>query len=81
MAVKPIPEGHHTVTPYLVVRGTAQLIEFLKQAFAMRRKTLYNNLNKDERVLASLSAQRFPADARAEALSPEALLQIFVALQ
>ncbi|MBE7550725.1 MAG: VOC family protein [Anaerolineales bacterium] len=34
MAVKPIPEGHHTVTPYLVVRGVAQLIEFMKQAFA-----------------------------------------------
>ncbi len=34
MAVKPIPEGHHTVTPYLVVRGAAQLIDFMKQAFA-----------------------------------------------
>jgi 16S rRNA (adenine1518-N6/adenine1519-N6)-dimethyltransferase len=59
----------------------AAFLSFLKQAFSMRRKTLYNNLQKDERVLASLSAQRFPADARAEALSPEALLQIFVALQ
>ena len=34
MAVKPIPEGYHTVTPYLVVPGVAQLIDFLKQAFA-----------------------------------------------
>jgi PhnB protein len=34
MAVKPIPEGHHTVTPYLVVRDVAQLIDFMKQAFA-----------------------------------------------
>jgi PhnB protein len=33
MNVKPIPEGYHTVTPYLVVRGVAGLIEFLKQAF------------------------------------------------
>ena len=31
--VKYIPEGHHTVTPYLVVSGVAQLIEFTKQAF------------------------------------------------
>jgi uncharacterized glyoxalase superfamily protein PhnB len=31
--VKPIPEGHHTVTPYLVVPGVAKLIEFAKQAF------------------------------------------------
>ena len=33
MAVKPIPEGYHTVTPYLVVPGVARLIEFLQQAF------------------------------------------------
>jgi PhnB protein len=31
--VKPIPEGHHTVTPYIVVSGVAKLIEFAKQAF------------------------------------------------
>src|SRR5689334_18112039 len=30
MAVR---EGFHTVTPYLVVRGVPQLIEFLQQAF------------------------------------------------
>lgn len=29
MAVKPIPEGFHTVTPYLVVEGVPQLIEFI----------------------------------------------------
>ena len=33
MAVKAIPGGHHTVTPYLTVRGAAELVEFLKQAF------------------------------------------------
>src|SRR5690242_1147197 len=33
MAVKPIPDGYHTVTPYLVVEKAAQLIEFLKKAF------------------------------------------------
>jgi PhnB protein len=33
MTIKPIPEGYHTVTPYLVVKGAAQLIDFLKQAF------------------------------------------------
>jgi PhnB protein len=31
--VKPIPEGFHTVTPYLVVEGAARLLEFLKRAF------------------------------------------------
>jgi uncharacterized glyoxalase superfamily protein PhnB len=33
MAVKPIPDGYHTVTPYLVVRGAAKTIDFLKKAF------------------------------------------------
>jgi PhnB protein len=33
MAVKPVPEGLHTVTPYLRVEGAAKLIEFLKQTF------------------------------------------------
>ena len=33
MAVKPIPDGFHTVTPYLVVPDAAQLIDFLKRAF------------------------------------------------
>jgi len=33
MTVKSIPTGYHTVTPYLVVEGAAQLIDFLKQAF------------------------------------------------
>ena len=33
MAVNPIPNGYHTVTPYLVVRGAANMIEFAKKAF------------------------------------------------
>ena len=33
MAVKAVPDGYHSVTPYLVVPGVAKLIEFLKQAF------------------------------------------------
>jgi uncharacterized glyoxalase superfamily protein PhnB len=32
-SVKPIPEGYHTVTPYLTVRGAANAIEFYKKAF------------------------------------------------
>lgn len=33
MAVKPIPEGYHSVTPYLVVEGAADLIDFIKSVF------------------------------------------------
>lgn len=31
--VKPIPEGYHSVTPYLIVRGAARALDFYKQAF------------------------------------------------
>jgi PhnB protein len=31
--VKPIPEGFHTITPYIASQGTAKLMDFLKQAF------------------------------------------------
>ena len=31
--VKPIPEGYHSITPYLVVDGAAEAIEFYKKAF------------------------------------------------
>ena len=33
MAVQPIPDGFHTVTPYLVVDNAGKVIEFLKKAF------------------------------------------------
>jgi len=33
MSVKPIPDGYHSVTPYLCVRRAAQAIEFYKKAF------------------------------------------------
>src|SRR5438552_18013112 len=31
--VKPIPEGYHTVTPYLAVHDAAKAIDFYKRAF------------------------------------------------
>ena len=31
--VKPIPEGYHSITPYLVVDRAAELLEFLERAF------------------------------------------------
>ena len=33
MAVKPIPEGYHTLTPYLVVKGGAAALDFYAKAF------------------------------------------------
>ena len=31
--VKPIPEGYHSVTPYLIIKNAAEAIEFYKKAF------------------------------------------------
>jgi PhnB protein len=33
MPVKPIPDGYHTVTPYLTVKDAASAIEFYQKAF------------------------------------------------
>ena len=33
MPVKTIPEGYHSVTPYLIVRGAAEAIDFYRKAF------------------------------------------------
>ena len=43
MAVKPIPDGYHTVTPFLVVQGAAQLIDFMKQAFGATAEEYMTN--------------------------------------
>jgi PhnB protein len=33
MSIKPVPEGYRTATPYLIVKGAAEAIEFYKRAF------------------------------------------------
>ena len=33
MAVKHIPEGYHTITPYLIVEGADKLLEFIQNTF------------------------------------------------
>ena len=33
MAVKPVPEGQHSITPYLGIKDAAKAIEFYKKAF------------------------------------------------
>jgi len=33
MATKPIPDGYRTATPYLIIKGAADAIEFYKKAF------------------------------------------------
>jgi PhnB protein len=33
MTAKPIPDGYHTATPYLIVNGAAEAIEFYERVF------------------------------------------------
>ena len=38
-ATRPIPEGYHTVTPHLTVRGAARAIDFYARAFGAEELT------------------------------------------
>jgi PhnB protein len=49
VAVKPIPDGFHTVTPYLVVEGVPRLIEFLQGAFGAQETE--RSVDKNGRVM------------------------------
>ncbi|MGH8267503.1 MAG: VOC family protein [Steroidobacteraceae bacterium] len=48
MAIKAIPDGYHSVTPYLIVQGAAQAIEFYKHAFGA--KELFRMADANGRV-------------------------------
>lgn len=37
-AVKPVPEGYHTVTPYLVVKDAKRALEYYRKAFGAETK-------------------------------------------
>jgi PhnB protein len=38
MTVKPIPDGYHTITPYLTVDDLSRLVDFVKTAFGATMK-------------------------------------------
>ena len=42
MAAKPIPEGYHTISPYLAVDDAAKAIEYYKQAFGAEETVRMN---------------------------------------
>jgi len=37
MPARPIPEGYHSITPYLVISGAAKAIDWYKQAFGAQQ--------------------------------------------
>jgi len=49
MAVKPIPEGYHTVTPYLAVQGAGKLFDFLKNG--LEAKEVYRMAMPDGKIM------------------------------
>ena len=44
-AKNPIPEGLHTITPHLTIKGAAQAIEFYKKAFGATEKSRFPGPN------------------------------------
>jgi 16S rRNA (adenine1518-N6/adenine1519-N6)-dimethyltransferase len=86
-AFSPPPKVHSSVLRLTVAPRFTELqvqpvefISFLKTAFAMKRKTLLNNLKKDygeEMIRNSLKESGVRADVRAEALPLETTAQIF----
>lgn len=86
-AFSPPPKVHSSVLRLTIAPRFAELqvqpaefIAFLKVAFAMKRKTLLNNLKKDyseEIIRNSLKEAGVRADVRAEALLLENTAQIF----
>lgn len=46
--VKPVPDGYHTATPYLTIRGAAAAIDFYKRAFGA--KELFRMPSPDGKV-------------------------------
>lgn len=43
MATKPVPDGYHTATPYLILDGAASAIDFYKRAFGATELTRYED--------------------------------------
>lgn len=86
----PSPKVHSsvlrlTVAPKFAALGVSpkEFIAFLKTAFAMKRKTLVNNLKRtfpEQEIKSALASGGARPDARAEVLSLETMAQLFKSL-
>src|SRR5437660_10418089 len=74
---KPVPDGYHTVTPYLMVKGGAKAIEFYVRAFgAIERDRMQDPGGKIRHAEITIGDSRVMlADEHPEigALSPETI--------
>jgi PhnB protein len=77
MAVKPIPEGYHSVTPYLVVRDAARAIDFYTHAFGaielFRMAAPNNRIGHAEIKIGDSTVMLADENPAHNAKSPEAL--------
>jgi polyhydroxyalkanoate synthase subunit PhaC len=71
MPAKPIPDGYHSVTPYLTVKGAAKVIDFLKQAYLLTTRWAERMVEEAEGVDEHTRHKaRFYVRQIANALSP-----------
>lgn len=80
MTVRPIPEGYHTVTPYILADGAAALIDFLARALGAVEVSRSSSaagavLNAELRIGDSMV---MIADARAEWPPTAVMLYVYV---
>ncbi len=77
MPVKPVPEGYHTATPYLIIKGAAKAIEFYKKAFGatelFRLAAPEGKIGHAEIKIGDSPIMMADEDPEIMALSPESL--------
>ena len=59
MSVRPIPEGYHSITPYLLINGAAEAIEFYRRAFGATESFKLEAPGGNDRTCGN-SNRRFP---------------------
>ena len=63
MAVKPIPDGYHSVTPYLILNDATAALEFYKKAFGAVELMRMPGSRRQDRACRDQD-RRFAGDAR-----------------
>jgi PhnB protein len=71
MAVQPIPEGYHAVTPYLILENADRAISFLKEAFGAEElyrmnmpdgRLMHGEIKiRDSRLMLAEASEQWPA--------------------
>jgi PhnB protein len=76
MTVSPIPDGYHSITPYLCIKGATEAIEFYKRAFdaaeVFRLVTPDGEIGHAEIRIGDSSFMLSEACSRSPLLSPQA---------